>query len=221
MNSPSKVLLAVAFIISLLLTPHSHGQAKAPVAQCSKLQSANAANRNSMTVVDALATSALQQAIDETSLADEDAAEATAKSMKASNDAHKAAMQLQALESTVSRVDQYKEATQIEIRYKMGQLELSGDAKNALDEIAGTVKGQRGYVIDVQSFSASKSPFLISNSKRMAEAIVRYLITNHSIPLFRISVIYLQDAQLAAKGSFAKKKNSGGRIVITVMRNYL
>ena len=48
--------------------------------------------------------------------------------------------------------------------------------------MAGGVKGQRGYIIEVQGFSSGKGQTAITNSQKMAESVVRYLVLNHEIP---------------------------------------
>ena len=53
----------------------------------------------------------------------------------------------------VSNIDQYKATNQTEIRFRPGQSILSADAKTAIDQLAEPLKGQRGYIVEVQGFS--------------------------------------------------------------------
>ena len=70
---------------------------------------------------------------------------------------------VQNVENVVSNIDQYKASNQTEIRFRPGQTILSKNAKDALDQMAGGVKGQRGYIIEVQGFSSGKGQMAITN----------------------------------------------------------
>src|SRR5580700_3213727 len=70
-------------------------------------------------------------------------------------------------ENVVSNIDQFKSAQQTEIRFRPGQTVLSKQAKDALDEMATPLKGQHGYVIEVQGFSSGQGQAAIASSRMM------------------------------------------------------
>jgi outer membrane protein OmpA-like peptidoglycan-associated protein len=99
---------------------------------------------------------------------------------------------------------------------------LSKNAKDALDEMATAVKGQRGYIIEVQGFSSGKGQTAIQNSQKMAESVVRYLVLNHEIPVYRIYLVGMGNAPVGATEENAKpKRMSGGRVEISLLKNDL
>jgi len=99
---------------------------------------------------------------------------------------------------------------------------LSKNAKDALDEMANTVKGQRGYIIEVQGFSSGKGQIAIQNSQKMAESVVRYMVLNHEIPVYRIYLVGMGNAPVAGADADAKTKHiSGGRVEISLLKNDL
>ncbi len=100
---------------------------------------------------------------------------------------------------------------------------LSKNAKDALDEMANTVKGQRGYIIEVQGFSSGRGQTAIANSQKMAESVVRYLVLNHEIPVYRIYLVGMGNAPVAnTTDENAKPKHtSGGRVEISLLKNDL
>jgi len=99
---------------------------------------------------------------------------------------------------------------------------LSKNAKDALDEMANTVKGQRGYIIEVQGFSSGKGQAAISNSQKMAESVVRYMVLNHEIPVYRIYLVGMGNAPVAGADDSAKTRHiSGGRVEISLLKNDL
>jgi len=122
----------------------------------------------------------------------------------------------------VGNIDQYKASNQTEIRFRAGQTTLSKNAKDALDEMATAVKGQRGYIIEVQGFSSGKGQTAISNSQKMAESVVRYLVLNHEIPVYRIYLVGMGNAPVANADENDKAKHvSGGRVEISLLKNDL
>jgi outer membrane protein OmpA-like peptidoglycan-associated protein len=99
---------------------------------------------------------------------------------------------------------------------------LSKNAKDALDQMAGSVKGQRGYIIEVQGFSSGKGQTAITTSQKMAESVVRYLVLNHEIPVYRIYLVGMGNAPVPSTDENAKTKRlSGGRVEVSLLKNDL
>ena len=100
---------------------------------------------------------------------DQHALDAGNKATAAQQSAQQVTARVQTVETVVGNIDQYKASNQTEIRFRPGQTALSKNAKDALDTMASSVKGQRGYIIEVQGFSSGKGQTAISNSQKMAE----------------------------------------------------
>jgi len=129
---------------------------------------------------------------------------------------------VQTVETVVGNIDQYKASNQTEILFRPGQTMLSKNAKDALDTMAASVKGQRGYIIEVQGFSSGKAQSAITNSQKMAESVVRYLVLNHEIPVYRIYLVGMGNAPVTTDDATAKPKRiSGGRVEISLLKNDL
>jgi len=76
----------------------------------------------------------------------------------------------------------------------------------------------------VQGFSSGKGQAAIATSRKMADSVVRYLVENHEIPVYRIYVLGMGNAPLptATDETGAKpKRMSGGRVEISLMKNDL
>ena len=99
--------------------------------------------------------------------------------------AHQAASQpmtrLSTAEQALGNVDRYKASAQTEIYFDPGQSVLSKKAKNALDQMAATLKDRRRYVIEVHGYSAGHGQAAIANSQKIADSVVRYLVLSHRI----------------------------------------
>jgi len=187
-----------------------------------ELDDLTAANGKSIKDTDARAQAGIKMASDKANEADEHAIDAGNKASMAQQSAQQASNRIQTVETVVSNIDQYKASNQTEIRFKPGQTVLSKNAKDALDEMAITVKGQKGYIIEVQGFSSGRGQVAISNSQKMAESVVRYMVLNHEIPVYRIYLVGMGNAPVAGEDQDAKTKRiSGGRVEISLLKNDL
>ena len=101
---------------------------------------------------------------------------------------------------------------------------LSQNAKTALDEMATPLKNQRGYVVEVQGFASGHGQVAIANSQKMAESVVRYLVLNHDIPIYRIYLVGMGNAPAPAEASTGEakpKRITGGRVEVSLLKNDL
>src|SRR5580658_3043027 len=187
-----------------------------------ELDDLTAANGKNIKDTDARAQAGIQLASDKANEADQHAIDAGNKATVAQATAQQATTRIQTVETVVSNIDQYKASNQTEIRFKPGQTVLSKNAKDALDEMANTVKGQRGYIIEVEGFSTGKGQIAIQNSQKMAESVVRYMVLNHEIPVYRIYLVGMGNTPAPGTDADAKTKHvSGGRVEISLLKNDL
>jgi outer membrane protein OmpA-like peptidoglycan-associated protein len=164
--------------------------------------------------VDARAQQGIQMVAAKANAADEHALEATNKAQMAHQTAAALDTRVATDETVVANIDQYKSGPQTEIRFRPGQTVLSKQAKDALDEMAAPLKGQHGYIIEVQGFSAGHGQAAIANSQKMADSVQRYLVLNQEIPAYRIYVIGMGNAP-------ETQHTSGTRVEVSVLRNDL
>jgi outer membrane protein OmpA-like peptidoglycan-associated protein len=189
-----------------------------------ELDELTASNTKMIKDVDSRAQQGIQLASAKANEADQHAIDAGNRAQQAQNTAQQATTRLTTVEQVVGNIDQYKAATQTEIRFRPGQSVLSKKAKEALDDMATPLKGQRGYIVEVQGFSSGKGQSAIQNSQKMADSVVRYLVLNHEIPVYRIYVVGMGNAPVATaadqQGAKAKRI-SGGRVEVSLLKNDL
>jgi len=187
-----------------------------------ELDELTASNSKMIKDVDGRAQQGIQMASAKANEADQHAMDAQSKATTAQQTATQANTRLTTVEGVVSNIDQYKATNQTEIRFRPGQTMLSKNAKSALDDLATPLKGQRGYIIEVQGFSSGKGQSAIATSRKMADAVVRYLVENHDVPVYRIYVLGMGNAPMPTTGSEEKpKRTSGGRVEVSLMKNDL
>jgi len=183
-----------------------------------ELDDLTAANGKSIKDTDARALAGIKLASDKADQADQHAVDAGNKATMAQQSAQQATTRIQTVETVVGNIDQYKASNQTEIRFRPGQTMLSKSAKDALDQMASSVQGQRGYIIEVQGFSSGKGQVAIQNSQKMAESVVRYMVLNHEIPVYRIYLVGMGNAPVESADA---KHISGGRVEISLLKNDL
>jgi outer membrane protein OmpA-like peptidoglycan-associated protein len=190
-----------------------------------ELDDLTASNSKMIKDVDSRAQQGIQLASAKANEADQHAIDAGNKATMAQQTATQANTRLTTVEQVVGNIDQYKASTQTEIRFRPGQTVLSQNAKSALDDIATPLKSQRGYILEVQGFSSGHGQTAIQTSQKMADSVVRYLVLNHDIPVYRIYVVGMGNAPVqsaAADDATAKTKHtSGGRVEISLLKNDL
>lgn len=185
-----------------------------------ELDELTAKNSKMIADVDARATEGIRNAMTKANEADTHAVDAGNRANQAEQSAQTAHTRITGVEQTVSKLDQYQPVTQAEIRFRPGQSALSQNAKEALDQIATTVKGQKGYIVEVEGFSPGKGNTAIESSRSMAQMVVRYLVLNHDVPLYRIYTVGMGNAPMQAEDG-KMKRTRGGRVEINLMKNSL
>jgi outer membrane protein OmpA-like peptidoglycan-associated protein len=187
-----------------------------------ELDELTSSNSKQIKDTDSRAQAGIKLASDKATEADQHAVDAGNKATAAQQSAQLVSTRVQTVETVVGNIDQYKASNQTEILFRPGQTVLSKNAKDALDTMATTVKGQRGYIIEVQGFSSGKAQTAITNSQKMAESVVRYLVLNHEIPVYRIYLVGMGNAPAGTTDEAAKPKRvSGGRVEISLLKNDL
>jgi outer membrane protein OmpA-like peptidoglycan-associated protein len=183
-----------------------------------ELDELTSANSKAIRDTDSRAQAGIKLASDKADQADQHAIDAGNKATTAQQTAQQATTRVTTVENVVGNIDQYKAQNQTEIRFRPGQTALSKTAKDAIDQMATTVKGQHGYIFEVQGFSSGKGQAAITASQRMAESVVRYLVLNHDIPVYRIYLVGMGNAPSAED---AGKHISGGRVEVSLLKNDL
>jgi len=185
-----------------------------------ELDELTSANSKQIKDVDSRAQAGIKLASDKADQADQHAVDAGSKATAAQQSAQQATTRVQNVETVVSNIDQYKAQNQTEIRFRPGQTVLSKNAKDALDQMATSVKGQRGYIFEVQGFSSGSGQAAITASQKMAESVVRYLVLTHDIPVYRIYLVGMGNAPAPSDDAKAKRV-AGGRVEISLLKNDL
>jgi OOP family OmpA-OmpF porin len=92
----------------------------------------------------------------------------------------------------ISALDDYEPQSVAAVNFRTGSSILSTDSKTKLDDIATKALNAKGYVLEVSGYADSTGSITRNRmlSQRRADAVIRYLVENHNIPLRRIVTPY-------------------------------
>src|SRR5947207_14466831 len=118
------------------------------------------------------------------------AARGGAKAAQATADA--AVAGVNATNDRISALDDYVPQESIAVNFRIGSAILNADAKSKLDAIATKALNAKGYVLEVTGYADATGNTERNRvlSQRRADAVIRYLVENHQIPLRRIVTPY-------------------------------
>jgi outer membrane protein OmpA-like peptidoglycan-associated protein len=92
----------------------------------------------------------------------------------------------------ISALDDYTPMENTAVNFRTGSAVLLPDAKTKLDEIATKALNAKAYVVEVTGHAdaTGNANFNRQLSQRRADAVIRYLVEQHKIPLRRIITPY-------------------------------
>jgi OmpA family len=168
----------------------------------SELDDLNSKNAAYIRDVDARATAGIQKAQSAADAANELAMTANTQAQNANTAAQNASTHVDQVNTTVNGLDQYKQATDIVIKFRGGTPILTSDSKTQLDQLATSLTGREGYILEMEAHSPQAGSAGIENSERLAEAVKRYLVSEHQIPVYRMHSVALgNQVEMASTGT--------------------
>jgi hypothetical protein len=147
-----------------------------------ELDQLQAKNANDIRDVDARSQAGIKRAMDSANTADQHAQDANSRANAAQQTASTASTRTNSLNQTVTNLDQYQTVSSTSVPFAAGRTALGTKGKSDLDALATTLAGEKGYIIEVQGYSRAG----VQTSQAMADSVVRYLVTEHQVPVYRI-----------------------------------
>jgi outer membrane protein OmpA-like peptidoglycan-associated protein len=166
--------------------------------QLNELDEVNAKNASDIKDVDSRAQAGIHKAQDTADQANQVATAAGQQAQQASTIAGQANGKVDQISGTVNGLDKYNEKHTVSIAFRHGTTTLSADDKKQLDDLAANLTGHQGYLLEVEAHAPGAGSVGIQNSNRLAEAVKRYLVTEHDIPVYRMHAVALGNAPVSA-----------------------
>jgi len=98
------------------------------------------------------------------------------------------------LNERIANIDDYKPAGDVTVLFKFNSAALTDDAKQQLDQLGkGQVGSMKRYFVAIEGFTDKIGPadYNLDLSRRRAQAVQNYLVTEHNIPVYRIQIVGL------------------------------
>jgi hypothetical protein len=185
----------------------------------SELDQVNANNASEIKDVDGRAQAGIHQAQSTADAASQAAAAAGDQAGKAGATAQNAAGRVDQLGATVGGLDQYRQVSAAEIAFHGSQGILSAEARKQLDDLAASLTGRQGYIVEIVARAPGAGSLGLQNSERLAETVKRYLVAEHAIPVYRLHSVGLGNTPAA--GQDEAKPIRTGSVQIRLMENSL
>src|ERR1700722_19053763 len=150
--------------------------------QVNELDQLQAKNANDIKDVDSRSQAGIKDAMNSANAADQHAQDAANRANSAQTLASNASTRTDSLGHTVGNLDQYQTVSSTAVKFAPGRTALGPTGKSDLDNLATTLGNEKGYIIEVQGYSKSG----VQTSQAMADSVVRYLVTEHQVPVYRI-----------------------------------
>ena len=166
--------------------------------ELNELDEVNAKNAQDIKDVDARAQAGIQKAQTTADAANQTATAAGQQAQVASTTAGQASAKVDTINGTVNGLDQYSQKNVVSIPFHHGSTILNADDKKQLDDLAANLAGHQGYLLEVEAHAPGAGSVGIQNSNRLAEAVKRYLVVQHDIPVYRMHSVALGNAPVSA-----------------------
>lgn len=164
----------------------------------SELDQVNARNAQQIKDVDQRAQAGIQKAQSTADQASQAATAAGQQAQSANQAAEQASNHVTQIGNTINGLDQYHQVTDFEITFHPGTTRMTADSKQKLDQLASSLTGREGYILEMDAQAPGNGNVGIESSQRLAEAVQRYLVTDHQIPIFRMHSVALGNMQVAS-----------------------
>ena len=159
-----------------------------------ELDEVTSKNARDIRDVDSRAQAGIHHAQSTADVANQTATIAGSKAQQANSTAQNANNHVDTLNNTVNSLDVYDQKAEVVLDFRSGQPVLSKDARSQLDDLATKLNGQPGYILELEAHSPGAGSVGIQNSKKLADAVERYLVVQHEIPVYRLHAVALGNA---------------------------
>jgi outer membrane protein OmpA-like peptidoglycan-associated protein len=186
-----------------------------------ELDDLTAKNSRDIKDVDARAQAGIQAVNAKTTEVDQKAQSAGQTAASAQQTADAANTRVGTLTNTVVNLDNYHPVAETSVKFGFNKDNLTPKAKEALDQLAGSISSTKGYIIALEGGTDSVGPadYNYDLSQRRANAVIQYLASKYNVPAHKIYVIGLGKDKPVETNKTASGRADNRRVDVRLMTN--
>jgi outer membrane protein OmpA-like peptidoglycan-associated protein len=117
-----------------------------------------------------------------------------------------------------SNLDNYQLVTTEKVLFGLNRYQLTKEAKAQLDQAVSQIQNTQNYVLEIQGFTDATGGTMtnLELSRKRADAVVRYLTTEHNVPLRKINVLGIGEDDKTADNKTREGRKQARRVEIKV-----
>jgi OmpA-OmpF porin, OOP family len=186
-----------------------------------ELDDLTAKNTRDIKDVDARAQAGIQAVNAKTADVEQKAQAAGQSAASAQQLADTANNRVGVLTNTVANLDNYRPVAETSVKFGFNRDNLTPKAKEALDQLAGTISSTKGYLIALEGStdSVGSAEYNYDLSQRRANAVIQYLATKYNVPAHKIYVIGLGKDKPVESNKTREGRADNRRVDVRLMTN--
>jgi OmpA-OmpF porin, OOP family len=186
-----------------------------------ELDDLTAKNSKDIKDLDARVQSGLQAVNAKTADVEQKAQTAGQNATQAQQTADAANGRVSVLTNTVANLDNYHAVAETSVKFGFNRDNLTPKAKEALDQLAGSIASTKGYIIALEGGCDSAGPadYNYDLSQRRANSVIQYLASKYNVPAHKIYVIGLGKDKPIESNKTAAGRADNRRVDVRLMTN--
>lgn len=186
-----------------------------------ELDDMTAKNSRDIKDVDSRSQSGIQQVQAKADDVDRKAQAAGQQADQAQTLASNASNRVATLQNAVANLDNYRIVNQASVQFGFDKDNLTKEATDALDQLAGNVPNTKGYIITVEGAtdSTGDAEYNYALSQRRADAVIQYLASQHNVPAYKIYLIGLGKDKPVESNATREGRAKNRRVEVRLMTN--
>jgi OOP family OmpA-OmpF porin len=186
-----------------------------------ELDDMTAKNSKDIKDVDARAQAGIQAVNAKTAEVEQKTQAASQSAASAQQTADAANNRVGVLTSTVANLDNYHAVAETSVKFGFNKDNLTTAAKEALDQLAGSIANTKGYIIALEGStdSVGSADYNYDLSQRRADSVVQYLASKYNVPAHKIYVIGLGKDKPLEPNTSRTGRADNRRVDVRLMTN--
>ncbi|MGB6476936.1 MAG: OmpA family protein [Candidatus Sulfotelmatobacter sp.] len=125
------------------------------------------------------------------------------------------------LTDTVANLDNYHAVAETSVKFGFNRDNLTPKAKEALDELAGSLASTKGYILALEggTDSVGSADYNYDLSQRRANSVIQYLASKYNVPAHKIYVIGLGKDKPVEDNKTRAGRADNRRVDVRLMTN--